>query len=99
MATLNAPRSPHWYGIPVRVALITFIGTLLSLTFSLLFGIVALLIVWKLQGIHPDMAIAYRRFGAPGACIGGIVIFTLSLVTEIRHYRQSKALSSIERLG
>jgi hypothetical protein len=99
MADALPSRSPRWYGIPVRVALVTFIGTLLSLAFGVLFGIIGLLIVWKLQGTHPDMAIAYRRFGVPGAFVGGVVILVLSLVTEIRQYRQSKALSSIERMG
>jgi hypothetical protein len=55
--------------------------------------------VWKFQGTHPDMAIAYRRFGVPGACVGGLIILVLSLVTEIRQYRQSRALSSIERMS
>jgi len=99
MTSSPASHAPRWYGIPVRVALFTFIGTLLSLAFGLLFGIIALLIVWKFQGTHPDMAIAYRRFGVPGACVGGLIILVLSLVTEIRQYRQFRALSSIERMG
>ena len=99
MTSSPPSRAPRWYGIPARVALITFIGTLLSFAFGLLFGIIALLIVCRVQGAHPDMAMAYRKFGVPGACIGGVVILTLSLVTEIRRYHHSKALSSIERLG
>ena len=99
MPTAKPSRSPRWVGIPVRVLLVTFIGTLLSFAFSLLFAIIGLLIVSKLQGTHPNMAIAYRRFALSGACCGGSVIFVLTLLTEIRHYRQSKTLSAIERIG
>jgi hypothetical protein len=95
----NPSRPPSWYTIPVRVVLVTFLGTLLSFAFSLFFGIVALLIVWKFHGTHPNMAVAYRRFAVPSACIGGFVIFVMTLVTEIRQYRQSKALTAIEKMN
>lgn len=98
MAITRSHRSPRWYGIPLRVALLTLIGTLLCLAFSLLFGIVALVIVSRIQGAHPDMALAYRRFGVPGACIGGLITLVLSLIAELRHYRQMKTLSAIERM-
>jgi branched-subunit amino acid ABC-type transport system permease component len=99
MAATPASHSPRWYGIPVRVCLITFIGTLLSFCFSLLFGIVGTLLTSFYLHLHPDMTVVYRRIAFPAACVGGVVIFTLSLVTEVRHYRRSKALSSIERMA
>ena len=99
MANVSNPRAPRWYAIPVRVGLITFIGTLLSFCFSLLFGIVGTLLTSFYLHLHPDMSVAYRRVAFPAACVGGVVIFTLSLVTEIRHYRQSKTLSGIERMS
>jgi hypothetical protein len=45
------------------------------------------------------MRIAYRLIALPMALVAGSVVFVLALVMEIRHYRQSKTLSAIERLG
>lgn len=92
-------RSPHWYGVPVRIFLLTFIGTLLCFAFSLLFAIVGLSIFWMLHGVHPNMAVAYRKIALPSAFWGGVVVFVLSLVSEVRHYRQGKTLSAIEKMG
>ena len=99
MATVAAPRPTRWYGIPARVLLATFIGTLICFAVSLLIGILGMVIVSALRGIHPDMRIAYRLIALPMALVAGSIIFVLSLVMEIRHYRQVKALSAIERMG
>jgi len=99
MATVAAPRPPRWYGIPVRVLLATFIGTLICFAVSLLIGILGIVVVSALRGIHPDMRIAYRLIALPMALVAGSIIFGLSLVMEIRRYRQVKALSAIERMG
>jgi surface polysaccharide O-acyltransferase-like enzyme len=99
MAAATAPRAPHWYGIPVRVLLATFIGTLICFAVSLFFGILGTMIVSALRRVHPDMRIAYRQIALPMALVAGAIIFVLSLVMEIRHYRQVKALSAIERMG
>ena len=99
MATARATRAPRWYTIPVRVCLVTFIGTLLCFAVSLLLGILGTVIVSSLRGVHPDMRIAYRMIALPVALVAGSIVFVLALVMEIRHYRQSKTLSAIERLG
>ena len=99
MATVAAPRPPRWYGIPVRVLLATFIGTLICFAVSLLIGILGIVVVSALRGIHPDMRIAYRLIALPMALVAGSIIFVLSLVMEIRHYRQVKTLTAIERMG
>jgi TRAP-type C4-dicarboxylate transport system permease small subunit len=93
------PRTPRWYTIPARVFLATFIGTLLCFAVTLLFAILGTVITAKLRGIHPDMRIAYRYIALPVAAVAGAIIFVLSLVMEIRHYRQSKALATIERIS
>jgi len=98
VATPQAAGSPRWYGIPARVLLATFIGTLICFALSLLLGILGTVTVSALRGIHPDMRIVYRLFALPVASVAGAVIFVLSLVMEIRHYRQMKALSAIERM-
>ena len=99
MATVAAPRPPRWYGIPVRVLLATFIGTLICFAVSLLLGILGMVVLSTLRGIHPDMRIAYRLIALPMALVAGSIIFVLSLVMEIRHYRQVKTLTAIERMG
>jgi hypothetical protein len=92
-------RPPRWYAIPMRVLLVTFIGTLISFAISLLLGIVGTVIVSSLRHIHPNMTEAYRRITLPSALVAGSIIFVLALIMEIRHYRQSKTLSAIERLS
>src|ERR1700733_11159941 len=90
------PRSPHWYGVPVRIALVTFIGTLLCFSVILLFAIFGTVILAAMHGVHPDMRVAYRHVALPVAVVAGSIVFVLTVVTEIRHYRQSKTLSAIE---
>jgi TRAP-type C4-dicarboxylate transport system permease small subunit len=94
----SLPRS-HWYGVPVRILLVTFIGTLLCFAVSLLLGIIGTVVVSRMRGLHPDMTLAYRQFALPVALVGGAVIFVLVVVMEIRHRRQNKTLSAIERMS
>jgi len=93
------PRPPRWYAIPVRVLLVTFIGTLLSFAVSLLLGILGTVIVSTLRHVHPNMTVAYRQIALPASLVAGSIIFALALVMEIRHYRQSKTLAAIERMS
>jgi uncharacterized membrane protein len=93
------PHSPRWYTIPVRVALVTFIGTLLAFAVSLLLGIIGTVAVSLFRHSTPDMRIAYRHIAVPVALAAGIVIFVASLVMEIRHYRQSRTLQAIARVS
>jgi len=98
MATAPAPRAPRWYGIPVRILLITFLGTLISFAVSLLFALVGIVVFAAMRGVRPDMRIAYRHVALPIALVAGSIIFILATVTEIRHYRQMRTLSAIERM-
>lgn len=92
-------RAPRWYAIPVRVLLMTFIGTLLSFAVSLLFGIIGMVIVAALRHVNPDMTFAYRHIALPVAMVAGSIIFVLALTMEVRHYRQSKTLAGIARVS
>ena len=92
-------RSPRWYGIPVRVALMTFIGTLLSFAVILLLAILGTAIASALRGVHPDMRIAYRYIAMPMAAVAGGLILVFSISLEVRHYRQMKTLSAIEKMN
>jgi hypothetical protein len=93
------PHPPRWYAIPVRVLLLTFIGTLLSFAVSLLVGIIGTVAVSGLRGVHPNMTVAYRQIALPATVVAGAIIFVLSLAVEVRHYRQSKTLAAIERMS
>jgi uncharacterized BrkB/YihY/UPF0761 family membrane protein len=95
----RASRPPRWYGIPVRVALMTFIGTLLCFSVTLLLAIAGLAIASKLRGVHPDMRIAYRYIAIPMALVAGGIILVFSISLEVRHYRQVKTLSAIEKMN
>jgi hypothetical protein len=90
---------PRWFNIPVRVLLVTFICTLIVFAVSLLLGIAGTVIVAAHRHVHPDMRVAYRLIAVPAALVAGSIILVLSLVIEVRHYRQSKALAAIERVS
>ena len=92
-------RLPRWYFIPARVGLITFIGTLISFAVSLLLAIVVTVASAALHHAHPDMRLAYRHIALPVALVAGSLIFIFALVLEIRHYRQAKTLTAIERVS
>jgi hypothetical protein len=94
----SSPRS-SWYGTPLRILLVTFIGTLLCFAVSLLLGIIGTVVVSRMRGLHPDMTVAYRQFALPVALVAGAVILMLTIIMEIRHHRQTKALSAIERMS
>jgi uncharacterized BrkB/YihY/UPF0761 family membrane protein len=93
------PHPPRWYAIPVRVLLVTFIGTLVAFAVSLLLGIFGTVIVSALRHVHPNMTAAYRLIALPAAVVAGSIIFVLALTLEIRHYRQSRTLAAIERMS
>jgi hypothetical protein len=91
--------SPHWYGVPVRVFLVTLIGTLLCFAMSLLLAIPGTVIFAALRGVRPDMRLAYEHIALPIALTAGGIIFVLAAVHEVRHYQQRKTLRAIERMG
>jgi len=99
MSVPGSIRKPRWYGLVVRVCLVTFIGTLLCFAISLLLAILGIAIVSAFGAVHPDMRIAYRHIAIPMALVAGSIVFVLALVMEVRHYRQNKTLSAIERMG
>jgi hypothetical protein len=66
---------------------------------SLLAGIIGVVIVSVARGTQPDMTVAYRHIALPVAAVVAWIILLISSFTEIRHYRQSKALAAIERVS
>ena len=99
MAATSSLRSPHWYGIPIRVILLTFIGTLISFAIGLFFAIFGTVMLSALRGVHPDLRIAYRSVALPVGLVAGGIILVLSIVMEVRHYRQTRALTTLEKMS
>ena len=99
LRTKSATRLPTWLGIPVRVLALTFVGTLLSFAVTLLIAILGTATVSLPRRVHPDMRIAYRYIALPMALITALVVGVLATASEIRHFRQSKALQAIARLS
>lgn len=97
--TRQSDHFPHWYGVPVRVFLITLVGTLLSFSVTLLLAISGTVIVAAVRGLRPDMHLAYEYIALPIALIAGVIILLLASVHEIRHFQQRKTLRAIERMG
>ena len=83
--------------IPARVLLLTFLGTLLAFALCLLVGILGIVVSSWARGMRPNMTLAYRQIALPGAALAGAVVLVSSIVVEVRHYRQMKALAGIER--
>ena len=91
-APVVSPR-PRWIGIPVRVLLTTVIVTLLAFAVSLLLSILGTVVYSQISHVAPNMPFAYRHIAFPFAITVGVVVLALSLVMEIRHYRQRKVLA------
>jgi hypothetical protein len=99
MTPVPPSRPPRWYGVPLRVGLITFLGTLISFAVSLLLTILWTSIAAVVRGVHPDMRAAYRHIALPIALVAGVIILVCSFVMEIRYYRQCRTLAAIEKLS
>ena len=85
--------------IPVRVLLITLLFTLISFAIAVLLGIIGVVLWAALRHLHPNMTVAYRLIAPPVAAVVAVVSIIISSRTEIRQYRQAKALAEIERLS
>ncbi len=93
----SSSHAPRWYGVVVRIVLLTFLGTLLCFAVTLLLSIIGTAAVAAIRSVHPDMRAAYRHFAVPLAVVEGTVILVCASVIEIRHYRRARTLSAIER--
>ena len=98
MAPGRTSRPPRWSAIPVRVVVMTFIGTLLTFALSLLLAILGTVLISAIRRINPDMRLAYSHIALPAALIAGSIVFVAAAVLEIRHYRQTKMLAALEKI-
>ena len=90
-------KRPRWIGIPVRVGAVTIILTLLALAVALLLSILGAIVYAQVKHVPPNLQFAYRHIAFPFAIGVGAVVLVLSLVMEIRNYRQRRVLAGIER--
>src|SRR5215471_8972342 len=90
---------PHWITVPFRAGVLTFLFTLLSFAVSLLLSILGSIVYSAAKHIPPNLPFAYRHIAFPFAISMGAIVLLVSLATEIRRYRQGKALAAIERAG
>lgn len=95
----NRVKQPRLALAIARALLVAFLATLLSFAISLLLAIVGITIYARVHGATPDMTFAYRHIAAPIAITVGAIVLVLSTALEIRHYRHSKALASIEKVS
>src|SRR5580704_18280652 len=89
--------SPRWIGIPVRALGLTFLFTLLSFAVALLLSILGTVVYSQVKHVAPNLPFAYRHIAFPFAIAAGVIVLVLSLLMEVRHYRQRKTLDGIER--
>src|SRR5579883_583954 len=97
MAVAPKARRPHWYGVPARVLLVTFLLTLLSLAVTLFVTILLTVAGAALRHTSPNLPFAYRHIAFPVALGVGSVVLLVTLAMEIRHLRQAGALEGIAR--
>jgi hypothetical protein len=88
---------PHWIGIPARVLFMTALFTLMAFAVSLLLSILGTIVYSQIAHVAPNMPFAYRHVAFPVAISAGSIVLVLSLMMEIRHYRQRKMLSGKAR--
>jgi len=93
----TAPGRPRWIGIPVRVFAVTFLLTLLSFAVALLLSILGTIVYSQVKHVAPNLPFAYRHIAFPFAITVGAIVLVVSLVMEIRNYRQRRTLAGIER--
>lgn len=88
---------PRWVGIPARVFAFTFLLTLLSFAVALLISILGTIVYSQIEHVTPNLVFAYKHIAFPIALSAGAIVLLVSLIVEIRNYRQNKILAAIER--
>ena len=95
----TASGRPRWIGIPFRVFAAAFLLTLLSFAVALLLSILGTIVYSQVKHVAPNLPFAYRHIAFPFAITVGTIVLVLSLVIEIRNYRQRRTLAGIERVS
>jgi len=75
----------------------TFLFTLLSFAVALLLSILGTIVYSQVEHIAPNLTFAYRHIAFPFAICVGAIVLIVTLIIEIRNYRQRRILDAIER--
>ena len=75
----------------------TFLLTLLSFAVALLLSIMGTVVYAQMKHVVPNLTFAYRHIAFPFAVTVGSIVLVLSLVMEIRNYRQQRSLEPAGR--
>lgn len=86
---------PSWIGISARVFAFTFLLTLLSFAIALLLSILGTIVYSQVEHVAPNLMFAYKRIAFPIAISVGAIVLIVTLVVEIRNYRQQEVLAAI----
>lgn len=86
---------PRWVGIAGRVFAFTFFLTLLSFAVVLLISIIATIVHAQIDHSAPNLMYAYKHVAFPAALCVGAITLVVTLVFEVRNYRQNKVLAGI----
>jgi hypothetical protein len=87
----------RWIGIAARVFAFTFFLSLLSFAVVLLVSILATIVHALIGHTAPNLMYAYKHIAFPSALMVGAIVLVVTLVIEIRNYRQRKVLAGIEQ--
>jgi ABC-type sulfate transport system permease component len=90
-------RRPRLILALLRALLVTFLISLLALAISLFLGILGAVIYGRVEHLAPNFGFVYRNIAAPFAIVVGGIVLVLSLILEVRHYRQTRVLAAIEK--
>lgn len=86
-----------WITVPVRAFALTFLFTLLSFAVALLLSILGTIVYSQVEHVAPNLTFAYRHIAFPFAICVGAIVLVVALIIEIRNYRQSRTLPTVER--
>lgn len=89
--------SPRWIGVTARVFAFTFLLTLVSFAVALLVSILGTIVYSQVEHVAPNLMFAYKHIAFPIALSVGAVVLIVTLVVEIRNYRENRVLAAIEQ--
>jgi len=64
---------------------------------ALLLSIMGTVVYSQMKHVVPNLSFAYRHIAFPFAVTVGAIVLVLSLVMEIRNYRQRRTLEAVGR--
>jgi hypothetical protein len=95
MPSKHESARPRWVGIASRVFAFTFLITLLSFAVVLLMSILTAIVHAEIEHNSPNLMYGYKHIAFPVALGVGAITLVVTLLMEIRNYRQQKVQAGI----